>query len=178
MSCRIGELLDLQWNQIRWAHNEIYLAGPDVKGQRDRFIPISRRLRGALEMLRHDPDGQPFGQEAFVFGTETGEKIKCVKTAWRLACQRAGIQGLSIHDLRREAASSLHESGMPLAYVSQFLGHAQLTTTSRYIQASRLGMQEWIKRVEQTRNTTREALAQTLHTVPTAEGTQTRKSFQ
>ena len=77
--------------------------------------------------------------EAFVFGTETGRKTKCVKTAWHLACCRAGIEGLSIHELRREAASSLHESGMPLAYGWQFLGHAQLATTSEYIQASRLG---------------------------------------
>jgi hypothetical protein len=79
--------------------------------------PISRRLRASLEMLRYDPAGREFGPSAFVFGTETGKKIKSVKTAWRLACRRAGIDGLSIHDLRREAASSLHESGMPPAYV-------------------------------------------------------------
>jgi len=52
---------------------------------------------------------------------------------------------------------------MPLAYVSQFLGHAQLTTTSGYIQASRLGMQEWMKRVEQNPKNA-ESAAQTLHT--------------
>jgi integrase len=114
----------------------------------------------------------------FVFGTETGRKIKCVKTAWRLACPRAGIEGVSIHDLRREAASSLLESGMPVAYVSQFPGHAQLTTTSRYIQASRMGMQEWIKRVEPSRNVKRESVAQPLHTAQTVEGASSRKSFQ
>ena len=177
-ACRVGELLNLQWKQLRWAHNEIYLPGPDVKGQRDRFVPMSRRLRAAMEMLRHRPDGREFEPEAFVFGTETGQQIKSVKTAWRLTCRRAGIEGLSIHDLRREAASSLHESGMPLAYVSQFLGHAQLTTTSRYIQASRLGMQEWIKRVEQTRNTQRDAVAQPLHTDASVQGAPGRKSFQ
>jgi integrase len=177
-ACRVGELLNLQWKQIRWLHNEIYLPGPAVKGQRDRFVPMSQRLRAALEMLRHRPDGREFGPEAFVFGTETGKQIKSIKTAWRLACRRAGIEGLSIHDLRREAASSLHESGMPLAYVSQFLGHAQLTTTSRYIQASRLGMQEWVKRVEQTRNAQRGAVAQPLHTGGKAQEARDGKSFQ
>jgi hypothetical protein len=48
---------------------------------------------------------------------------------------------------------------MPLAYVSEFLGHAQLTTTSRYIQASRLGMPEWMKRVDQNRKVTPETVA-------------------
>lgn len=167
-ACRVGEILNLQWKQIRWDHNEIYLPGPDVKGQRDRFVPISQGLRASLEMLRHDAAGREFGPNAFVFGTETGKKIKSMKTAWRLACRRAGIDGLSIHDLRREAASSLHESGMPLAYVSEFLGHAQLTTTSRYIQASRQGMQEWMKRVEQNRQATLERVAQPLHTALTS----------
>ena len=59
-----------------------------------------------------------------------------------LGCGRAAIAGLSIHDLRRAATSSLQESGVPLAYVSEFLGHPQMTTTSRYIQASRQEMQE------------------------------------
>lgn len=176
-ACRVGELLDLQWKQSRWDHNEIYLPGPDVKGQRDRFVPMSQRLRASLEMLRHDPAGREFGPNAFVFGTETGKKIRSVKTAWRLACRRAGIDGLSIHDLRREAASSLHESGMPLAYVSEFLGHAQLTTTSRYIQASRQGMQEWMKRVEQNRQATREPVAQTLHNGQTSQQPPRRKSL-
>jgi integrase len=103
-----------------------------------REFPRNRRLT-AEEEARHDPAGREFGPIAFVFGTETGQRVKSVKTAWRLACRRAGIDGLSIHDLRREALSSLQESGMPLAYVSEFLGHAQLTTTSRYIQASRQG---------------------------------------
>ncbi len=84
-ACRVGELLDLQWKQIRWAHNEIYLPGPRVKGQRDRFVPMSRRLRAALEMLRRDPAGREVALDGFVFGTETGKKIKCVKTrgGWR-----------------------------------------------------------------------------------------------
>jgi integrase len=38
-ACPVEELLDLQWRQIRWTQNEIYLPGPAVKGQRDRFVP-------------------------------------------------------------------------------------------------------------------------------------------
>jgi integrase len=176
-ACRVGELLDLQWAQVRWDHNEIYLPGPEVKGQRDRFVTMSRRLRACLEMIRHDPAGSELGPERLVFGTETGVKIRCVKTAWRLTCRRAGIEGLSIHDLRREAASSLHESGMPLAYVSETLGHAQLTTTSRYIQASRLGRQAILKRVESKRNVKRDAVAHALHKASGLDGGPARKSL-
>jgi hypothetical protein len=62
---------------------------------------------------------------------------------------------------------------MPLAYVSQFRGHAQLRTTSGYIQASRLGMQEWIKRVEQTRTQS----GKPLHTDRNVQQAPSRKSF-
>jgi integrase len=112
-----------------------------------------------MEMLRHPFDGREFEPGAFVFEAETGkaDKIRQDGLASRVPAGRH--LGLSIHDLRREAASSLHESGVSRAYVCRFLGHAQLTTTSRYIQASRLGMQEWLKRGEQTRNTKREAIA-------------------
>lgn len=129
-------------------------------------------------MLRHDPGRREFEPDAFVFGTETGKKIKCVKTAWRLPCRRAGIEGRIIHDLRRAAASSPHESGMPLVTYPSSSGTLQLTTTSRYIQASRVGMQEWITRVEQNRNTNRETVTQLLYTGSPSEGTLSGKSVQ
>jgi hypothetical protein len=66
---------------------------------------------------------------------------------------------------------------MPLAYVSEMLGHAQLTTTSRYIQASRLGMQAILKRVEPKRNVKREAVAHALHKASDVKGVTARKSL-
>jgi hypothetical protein len=60
-----------------------------AKGYRSETPFVSQRLRAAMEMLRHDPDGREFGPEAFVFGTETGKKIKCVKTlgGWPVAAR-------------------------------------------------------------------------------------------
>jgi hypothetical protein len=50
---------------------------------------------------------------AFVFGDECGGQVKDFKTAWRLACKRAGIVGLRFHDLRREAGSRMMEAPGP-----------------------------------------------------------------
>ena len=58
-----------------------------------------------------------------------------VGTAWRAACRRAGVAGLRMHDLRREAGSRWVDTGVPLHLVQRWLGHANTSQTSTYLQA-------------------------------------------
>ena len=113
--CRVGELLSLQWNQVRRDEEGhprwVVLLPTNTKTYKLRVIPIGTRLRAELEMRQHAPDGAAFGSEAFVFGNEVGEQVSSVKTAWRGTCRRAGIGDLQIRDLRREFGSRLRESG-------------------------------------------------------------------
>ena len=48
-------------------------------------------------------------------------------------CRRSGISNLHFHDLRREFACRLLESSADLYDVKEFLGHANVITTSRYL---------------------------------------------
>ena len=90
--CRVGELLNLTWKQIRrddegkprW----LMLPATDTKTYRLRPLPIGARLSAELEMRQHGPDGTAFGREAFVFGNRVGEKINSVKTA----CENGGAK--------------------------------------------------------------------------------------
>ena len=61
-----------------------------------------------------------------------------MKTAWRGTCRRAGIEDLQVLDLRREFGSRLRESGASDHDVRDFLGHANSTTTSRYLASTPL----------------------------------------
>jgi integrase len=149
--CRVSELLTLQWRHVRFDLNEIRLPAANTKARRMRILPISQRLKSLLEMRRHDPDGQLWEPDAFVFGNEVGEGIRSVDTAWKAACHRAHIVGLNFHDLRREAGSRLLEGGMPEHYVQRFLDHANLSTTSRYLKTTQRGMHEALRRVEEGR---------------------------
>ena len=90
-----------------------------------------RGLRAVLEMRRTDPTGQALPPEAYVFGDGVGERLTSIRTAWRNTCRRAGIEDLHFHDLRREFACRLLESSADLHDVRDFLGHANITTTSR-----------------------------------------------
>ena len=55
---------------------------------------------------------------------------------------------LHVHDLRREFACSLLESGAALHDVQAFLGHANITTTSRYLQSAPVRLEQALSRME------------------------------
>jgi integrase len=133
--CRKQELLSLQWHQVDWARNELWLPGAKTKTKRPRRIPISAALYEMLVRRQRGPTGQVYGPNDYVFGTDTGARIQDIKTAWINTCRRAGIRGLRFHDLRHEAASRKVEAGYPMHAVSLWLGHTNLTTTARYLNA-------------------------------------------
>src|SRR5262249_45165945 len=108
-----------------------------AKTRTGRVVPLSTRLLATLEVRRLDPAGHEFGPEAYVFGNEVGERVKSVRTAWENAVEKAGLKGLQLRDLRHEAGSRFDEAGVPINYVSKMLGHANLTTTSRYLNIQR-----------------------------------------
>jgi len=55
-----------------------------------------------------------------------------VKTSFRSACRRAGIQDFHVHDLRHTCAAWLVNAGVPLAEVRDLLGHQTIQMTERY----------------------------------------------
>jgi integrase len=78
------------------------------------------------------------------------QRIGSVKTAWVATCRRAGITGLRFHDLRRSFACSLLESGAGLHDVRDFLGHTDITTTSKYLAATPVRLRAALDRMEGT----------------------------
>ena len=136
---------------------------------------MSQRLQALLDMRRYDPAGRKFPPDAFVFGDDTGARVKSVKTAWEnlllhsqgqevkrsstgnlIAESRAKLNAidLNFHDLRREAGSRLLEGGVPPNIVQAFLDHANLSTTSRYLKVTRQAMHVALRRYDEGRRCT------------------------
>lgn len=46
--CRLGELLSMQWHQVKWQENVILLTHDKTKTNEARAIPMTRRLRDVL----------------------------------------------------------------------------------------------------------------------------------
>ena len=108
----------------------------------------------------------------YVFGDGAGLKVANVKRAWQTAVVKAHEHtptwakgnalapesrqafraiDLTFHDLRHEAGSRLLESGWPLHHVQEMLGHANVSQTSTYLNATRIGLQESMRRFESPR---------------------------
>jgi len=85
-------------------------------------------------------------------GNEAGERVGSIKTAWGATCRRAGVAALHFHDLRREFGSRLIEApGVHPALVRDWLGHASITTTSRYLTTSAHGLLDAARKFEASR---------------------------
>lgn len=155
--CRRGELLGLQWQQVAFGPRaEIWLPAGKTKTGRARRVPISTRLKAILEMRRDTlrtelklKDDENLSGSLYVFGNEIGQQHGAIKTAWRLACQRANLHDLHFHDLRREAGSRWMDAGVPLSTIQRWLGHVNISQTSTYLATTTVGEHEAMRRFEE-----------------------------
>lgn len=91
---------------------------PDSKTGKPRTIPITRHMARAWKEL-------PFGM-----------KPDSITQAFDRACERAGIEGLRLHDLRHEATSRLFEKGLQIQEVAAITGHSDWASLKRYTHPS------------------------------------------
>jgi len=107
-------------------------------------------LLAVLEMRRLDPSGKPFPSDAYVFGDRLGKRATSIRTAWeKRGKPQAGLTGFQLRDLRHEAASRFEEAGVLTTDVSKFLGHRNLSTTTRYLNTTSRRLRLALMRVEE-----------------------------
>ena len=133
---------------------------------------IETRLAKAAKTLS-DTDRAALLARCYVFGDETGGKVANTKRAWQTAVLKAhghtpawtktskGLVAasrstlaaidLDFHDLRHEAGSRLLEAGWPLHHVQLMLGHANVSQTSTYLNATKSGLRESMRRFDHDR---------------------------
>ena len=85
-----------------------------------------------------------------MFGDEVGGPLASIKTTWRTACGRTGVVDLHFHALRREFACRLLESRAELHDVRDFLGHTNLTTTSRYLRSTAMRLERALRLLKES----------------------------
>ena len=127
LGMRSGEILNLRWDQIDWEANLIRLEKRQTKGKRARTAPMYGELRAWLDMAYADP------ARGRTIVSWKGEKIGETKTAWKNACERAGVPGLYVHDLRRTAVSNMiNGAGIPEKIAMLISGHKTRSMLDRY----------------------------------------------
>jgi integrase len=71
------------------------------------------------------PRGKPYGGKERGYGGQ-------IKTAWKAACRRAGIEDLHPHDLRHTCSTWLTMAGVHEQVRDEIIGHASTSMGRRY----------------------------------------------
>ena len=124
---RKQELLGLTWDEIDRAGGVIRLSPARSKTLVGRILPISQPIAEALarRRARRDPDSP------LVFHRD-GIPVRRWRTAWRTACQAAGVPTRFLHDCRRTAARNLIRASVPERVAMLLTGHKSRAIFDRY----------------------------------------------
>ena len=124
---RKQEILGLTWEEIDMAGGVIRLSPARSKTLVGRILPISQPIAEALarRRARRDPDSP------LVFHRD-GIPVRRWRTAWRTACQSAGVPTRFLHDCRRTAARNLIRANVPERVAMLLTGHKSRAIFDRY----------------------------------------------
>jgi integrase len=122
---RIGNILNLKWDQIDKVSRIIYL--PKTKSGKALKLPLND---WALEILnsifRHI-------RSPYVFCRLDGKHYKDIRGGFKNALKRAKLDTtIRIHDLRHTYASWMAAKGTPTSILKDLLGHSTLAMVNRY----------------------------------------------
>ena len=124
--CRLGEILNLKWDQVDVKTRTLRIER--TKNNKIRMIPINTPLFVEFERISSSRDSS----EYVFLNPETVKPFGSIKTAFKAACRRAGIEGLRLHDARHTFASRLIAKGIDLITIKDLLGHGSVRITEKY----------------------------------------------
>lgn len=142
--CRSCEAYALKWKPVDFDKNEILIdAGrvfgiegtPKTKAGR-RVITMLPPVVAALKSLRGTASVVDMGRHVFL--TQHGHPFndnKPLNRAWTKALKKAGITHRRLYELRHSFASNMLVAGLPVAFISKMIGHANPATTYSYYAA-------------------------------------------
>jgi integrase len=138
---RLGEVLALRWEDVNLPDRPLLArrglpAGEETlpKGRRHRFVPLSTPAAAAIARLGSRDEF--IGPDDSVPANRLGRRFdgSALRRRHKRACDAAGLRSVRLHGLLR-AAGSLVARTSDAVFVRDFLGHAKLATTDRYLSA-------------------------------------------
>lgn len=114
---RQGDLLRLPWG----AYDGEYITMRQSKTGKPLRIPVGKPLKDMLDGMKR--------RQAVILTNADGDiwKPNGFRTAWARACDKAGIAGVTFHDLRGSAVTRLAEAGASVPEIATFTGHRLAT---------------------------------------------------
>lgn len=134
---RVSETVGVQWNDLQLSPpRQVRLRG---KGKKERLLPLWRETANALHRLHSMTE---MGDQQHVFLNRHGQPLTrdgiayiLRKHAATVARERPALarKRITPHVLRHSCAVALLQSGTDVTVIRDYLGHASVATTGRYI---------------------------------------------
>lgn len=121
---RAEAILGLTWDRVDFERGIIRLADGGERRKGRATVPITDAARAALE------DAYRIRRTEFVI-EYADRRVRSVRKGVRLAAERAGLKEVTPHVFRHTAAVWMAEGGVPIAEISQYLGHSDSRLTER-----------------------------------------------
>lgn len=131
---RRGEIMRLQFGHLPNDKSTLYI--PVTKTDHPREIPLSKDANRAVmeraQVLVVEKGLFNLPEQYFSTYNLFDIRPDSVTKAFSRACKKAGIKGLTFHDLRHEAISRLFEKGLDMMEVSHISGHKGFDMLKKY----------------------------------------------
>ena len=132
---RKTNILSMRWDNIDLKGRVWNIPGEKMKNNQSHTLALSSEEVKLLKKRAASPDKD----EDWVFPGigKTGHYVE-PKRAWKRLIERAKIENLHIHDLRRSLASFMANSGADVSMIKSALNHKDIKTTlSAYVRTTR-----------------------------------------
>ncbi len=122
--CRRDEILSLKWEHVDFQMGCLRLPDSKTGSRMVTLATPASEVLASTERLLGNPYVCP--------GMRAGGHLVGITRPWERICERAGLVGLRLHDLRHSFASVGAAAGLGLPIIGKLLGHTQAATTQRY----------------------------------------------
>lgn len=124
---RLNEALTLKWSDLDLKGGIVRL--PDTKSG-PATIDVNPAMAAVLDTMQgHRVLGNPY----VFWGQEPNGHLVNLRKPWMRICERAGIEGVRLHDLRRTFGTlGAGEAGLTHETIGKVLRHKQTSTTAIY----------------------------------------------
>jgi integrase len=139
--CRMGEILDLEWNRVDFDRRVAWLDPGTTKNGDGRGIPLNRNAVLALRAVQGNHPRWCF--------TYKGKRMDRVGDAFKRALQRAKITDFRFHDLRHTWASWHVMEGTSLQELMELGGWKSYEMVLRYAHLAPEHLSQAAARIEQ-----------------------------
>jgi integrase len=134
---RRSEMAALKWSDVDMRWRKLRLAD---KVESSRTIPLSDYMAAMLSTL-------PRGEFVFASASKTG-RIADARSSHTRALEGAGIEGLTIHGLRRSFSLLGEAAGAPAGAIAQVMGHKPSATAEGYRPRSVDALRPYLAQIE------------------------------